>query len=226
MLRNEYETVRCCTCKTGCSIRKFTIIPGGPVCRGVHVYYNFTLWNESTNSPNYVIRIRYFLALKFSDGCLFSGRVLSFLFVSFVDFFYRYCLYFFFYFYYYYYYQFIYLFIYIFIHFTPWMLHPTASPFTACLPLSCEWVRAPMWNPGALAHQLSSWLTNFFYWGQLGIWFPQTVNSYRDSPCCTYWGTHMETELHICYICTICHDPATVYFLVGGQTLIVHNGSG
>lgn len=55
---------------------------------------------------------------------------------------------------------------------------------------------------------------------RVGEGFPQIVNGFRDRPCSTFWGTLMETELHICYICDIGHDAASVCFLVGGQSLI------
>lgn len=50
------------TCKTGCAIWKFTT-PGWPVHRGVHVYYNLTQWTKGTDSPNYIIRMKYFLTI-------------------------------------------------------------------------------------------------------------------------------------------------------------------
>jgi hypothetical protein len=36
---------------------------------------------------------------------------------------------------------------------------------------------------------------------QLGKWDPQASNRVKDSPCSSCWRTHMETNLHLCYIC-------------------------
>uniref|UniRef100_UPI00402B9085 uncharacterized protein LOC117696759 n=1 Tax=Arvicanthis niloticus TaxID=61156 RepID=UPI00402B9085 len=50
--------------------------------------------------------------------------------------------------------------------------------------------------------------------------FPQTVNSFKDSPQSTCWETHMETELHTYYVHAIGHDGALMSLM---QIMIDNN---
>jgi hypothetical protein len=43
--------------------------------------------------------------------------------------------------------------------------------------------------------------------------------SFRENHCSSCWGSHVETELHVCYICAGGPAPALVYYLVGAQSL-------
>jgi hypothetical protein len=55
---------------------------------------------------------------------------------------------------------------------------------------------------------------------QRGEQIPQIPNSFRDSPCCSScWGSHMKTELYICYICAGLGalGPGNGCSLVGGS---------
>ena len=98
------------------------------------------------------------------------------------------------------------LFIYLFIYitnigslFTPLQSSslnpPSPSPLRGYVPLSLD--------PGAsslcgIRHICS-------HWGRqgnpVGEQIPQSGYSFGNSPCFSCWGTHMETELYICYIC-------------------------
>jgi hypothetical protein len=105
-----------------------------------------------------------------------------------------------------------YSFIHSFIHFTPQLLSLLLPilPHTAPLPtppplLLWEGKGSPLdippsWHVKPLQdYEYPLWLRPDKA-AQLGEQDLQAGNSFRDSPCSSCWGTHMETELHICCI--------------------------
>ena len=46
----------------------------------------------------------------------------------------------------------------------------------------------------------------------------QTSNNFKDNTCSSWWGIHMESKLHICYICIRDLGLAIVSFLYGDST--------
>ena len=59
----------------------------------------------------------------------------------------------------------------------------------------------------------------------VGEQIPQLDHSFRDSPLPVVGVTHMETVLHICYICARGLGPAHVYSLIGGSVYESSQGS-
>ena len=121
-------------------------------------------------------------------------------------------------------YLFIYLFIYsVILHLESCLLLIHLSQCLFPSPLS------RIWSPGLCFHHGTSTLFRISTPSIIKncLWRVSiTVKSFNNSPCSTCSGTHMETELHICYICAICHDAASLCFLIGDQSLIVSNGPG
>jgi len=81
-----------------------------------------------------------------------------------------------------------------------------------------------------MAHQVSAGLgisspTEARESSPVGEQISQIDNSFRDSPLSSCWGTHMETELHICYICAGGFSPAVVLCSVGGSVSESSQGS-
>jgi hypothetical protein len=103
---------------------------------------------------------------------------------------------------------------------------PHSVPFPITHPFFFERVRA---TPGYPPHLGTSSLCRVgcilshegqirqSTWGMDSTDRQQTDNSVRDSSCSSCWGNHMETELHICYICARGPHSTCEYSLVGGS---------
>jgi hypothetical protein len=112
---------------------------------------------------------------------------------------------------------------YLFIHFTSHLLSTSSqSPFIQSLspPLLLWESRVP---PPEVSfypvYQVSAGLgdSSPTEASPVGEWTPQTGNVFKDSPYSSCWRTHINTELHICYIYARSVGPACVLFLVCGS---------
>jgi hypothetical protein len=96
------------------------------------------------------------------------------------------------------------------------------SPLRGWGPLG--WVFPPSLEHQVFAGSVTASLTEARQGSTVGEWILQISNNFRDSPCSSVvGGTHMETELHICYIC---QGWAVVCSWVGGSILRAPKGPG
>jgi hypothetical protein len=106
------------------------------------------------------------------------------------------------------------LFIYIQSHISSPLQSLSAHPYS---PFTLRVLGPPSYPP-SLAHQISAGLGISFpsedrQGSPIGKWIVQSGCSFTESPLSSCWGTHMETKLHICYICFGSLDPAHVCML-------------
>ena len=83
-------------------------------------------------------------------------------------------------------------------------------------------VGLPCVCPSILAHQISAGLgtsspTKTRQGRLVRELMPHSGYSFRECFCSSCWQTHIETELHICYVCARGLITACVYSLVGGS---------